>query len=1325
MTTEPDTTNHLLRDYPGQADHPHLAMYGVEPPSPERTLPEILSATMSSHPTAVAVEGSDGSLTYAQLREVLDSEANRLAALGVGPGGRVGIRVPSGTTDLYVAILATIWSGAAYVPVDWDEADSRAETVWEEAEVDAVYGAGLSLTPFHASETPTPRQAPGPDDDAWIIFTSGTTGKPKGVAIRHRSAAAWVDAESRVFLVKEPLGPGDRVMAGLSVAFDASCEEMWLAWRNGATLVAASRDVVRSGDALADWLIDNHITVVSTVPTLAAFWPAEALENVRLLIFGGEACPLSLIARLARPGREIWNTYGPTETTVIVSAELMTDRPPVRIGRPIPGWELVVVDETGEPVPWGDTGELIVGGIGLGRYLDPVKDAEAYAPLPSMGWDRAYRTGDIVRAEQEGLVFIGRADDQIKFAGRRLELGELDDTLTRATGVRTGAAALQKTPAGSDVLVAYLVSADGQPLDLRELRSELARTLPGGITPILHQLDEMPMKTSGKVDRKALPWPLPDTSDDADALPGHLTWLADLWRDQLGPVPLTPDSDFFDLGGSSVAIARLVTDLRRSHPSTDIAQLYDNRTLEEMAAYVTALGSNVTERPLPARLPWYTGLFQTLVILLLYVVNGLKYAVGSLIVVWFLSTLLDAAWVLHPPGWPLLAAWLLLFSLPGRMVQATIGVRVLTAGLRPGTYRRGGPTHLRVWAADRLLTFLNLDHLTGTPTMALMYRLLGNKVGRRSHLGALPPVSGLLTVGDDVSVEPEVDLAGHWIDGDRFIVGNIRLGDGVRVGTRSLVSPGAVVEDGSEILPGSHVEGTVPAGQLWGGSPLVHWGDAGQTWPAEAADDHRPLNTLEVRLLHWLGLAWVSVLPILAVLPGALLVYQVIRNENQFADIYPVLLVWAPVFVLLTIAVWLLLVVGSVRVLARFIPPGYYSTHSVPAWAVWLTQLLMERTLISTYFIYASGFTPTFLRLLGARVGEDTEISTIVTIPHLTCIQDRSFVADHALAAMPRHRQGWVHVGSSVIGTGSFVGNSAIVGADRDLPPDSLVAVLSTTPYHPEQGTTWLGRTPVTIPRKRLESDDSRTFRPPGHLKAARGVVEFFRLAPAVIAAWLDITVIYVLSEIFLHGVRADGPAHGLLLAALWSGPVVLCAGLVASTIPVLAKWLLVGRFRDTEKALFSAFVWRSELADNISEPLAVPSLIRMSLGTPWFNLWARAMGTRIGRHVWVESWWLPEFDLITLADRSTVNRGTVLQTHLFHDRVMSLERVTLDAGATLGPNSFLLPGARLESCSTVGPSSLVLRGDTIPGHTVWGGNPVRMLTDDPATLPALDHKDR
>ena len=172
-----------------------------------------------------------------------------------------------------------------------------------------------------------------------------------------------------------------------------------------------------------------------------------------------------LLVRAATEDREMWNTYGPTEATVVACAQRMLPGQPVSIGLPLNGWDLVVVGKHGAPVALGEVGELVIGGVGLASYLDPVKDAEKYAPLESLGWERAYRSGDLVVFDPAGLLFVGRADDQVKLGGRRIELGEVDAALQALPGVQGGAAAVQTTPAGHQILVGYLVPS-GVPEDL-------------------------------------------------------------------------------------------------------------------------------------------------------------------------------------------------------------------------------------------------------------------------------------------------------------------------------------------------------------------------------------------------------------------------------------------------------------------------------------------------------------------------------------------------------------------------------------------------------------------------------------------------------------------------------------------------------------------------------------------------------------------------------------------------------------------------------------------------------------------------------------------
>ncbi len=498
--------------------HEHGLLTLLTLPSATRTLLDVFAATVERHGDRVAL---DATLTYEELSRAAEELASVLREQCIGPGDRVGVRIASGSSQLYVGILGTLLAGAAYVPVDADDPPARAERIWEQAGVSGVLEDGLRFTSLGSDSSDDPleddlgftslRSAPPHDreltveDDAWIIFTSGSTGQPKGVAVSHGSAAAFIDAEARLWTVS----PEDRVLAGLSVAFDASCEELWLAWSNGAALVSAPRALVRAGADLGPWLVRRGVSVVSTVPTLAAMWDQQTLAGVRLLILGGEACPPELGWRLAA-GREVWNTYGPTEATVVSTAARIRLGEPITIGWPLNGWFVAAVDESGEPVPFGESGELAIAGVGLGRYLDQELDAERYAPLPALGWERAYRSGDIVRETIEGFEFVGRADNQVKLAGRRLDLGEVEAQLHAVPGVRAAAAAIQTTAGANQILVGY-VAGDVNPADVR---AQVAEQLPDGLAPLIVVLDAMPATTSGKVDRKALPWPPPQPTAD-------------------------------------------------------------------------------------------------------------------------------------------------------------------------------------------------------------------------------------------------------------------------------------------------------------------------------------------------------------------------------------------------------------------------------------------------------------------------------------------------------------------------------------------------------------------------------------------------------------------------------------------------------------------------------------------------------------------------------------------------------------------------------------------------------------------------------------------
>ncbi|WP_425548101.1 Pls/PosA family non-ribosomal peptide synthetase [Arthrobacter ginkgonis] len=1270
-----------------------------------RTLIDILTSSAESYPDSPALDDGDASLSYAELLEAVREKAHTLHEAGLGPRDRIGIRIASGTRELYIAILATLSIGAAYVPVDADDPDERARVVFGEARVAAVLqgkGRLVPALPDGGRKRPVPHPAPRgplPEDDAWIIFTSGSTGTPKGVAVSNRSAAAFVDAEARLFLQAEPLGPEDRVLAGLSVAFDASCEEMWLAWRHGACLVPAPRALVRSGMDLGPWLVTRGITAVSTVPTLAALWPAEALENVRLLIFGGEACPPELAARLAVAGREVWNTYGPTEATVVACAAPMDGIGPVRIGLPLDGWDLAVVNEAGVPVAPGGTGQLIIGGVGLARYLDPAKDAEKYAPMPTLGWDRAYRSGDLVVFDPEGLLFVGRADEQVKLGGRRIELGEIDAALQSLPDVAGAAAAVKTTAAGNQILVGYLAAAADY--DTAAARDLLAGQLPAPLIPLLAVVDTLPTKTSGKVDRNALPWPLPGAAADPEAalpdLDPEARWVVEQWGFVLGAPATSLDADFFAAGGGSLSAAQLVSALRAKYPTVTVADVYSHprigALIEELAGTVVASGP--VEARQVARTSRRAQAFQTLMGIPLFILAGMRW----LTYLMALNNVLAALGLLTGAPvvswWWVAATWLVFVSPLGRMGLSVASARLLLRGVHPGSYPRSGKVHLKLWLAQHIADLVDPVSLASAPWVPYYARALGARIGRDANLHSVPPVTGMLTLGRGASVEPEVDLSGYWIDGDRVHIGHVEVGAGATVGSRSTLLPGAVVADRADVAPGSAVVGQTKAGTAYSGSPAQRTGKAKPAWPQETPRRGR-------WSAFWFGTASavLSLIPYVGVLAAVVVLAVAARGHGSLRHALPELLLAVPLAALAWFFVNAALVVVTVRLLGIGITEGWHPVRGRVGWQVWATERVLDMARDHLFPIYASLFTPVWLRLLGAKVGRNVEASTVLLLPKMTTIGSGAFLADDTMVASYELGGGWMRVGPAKIGKRAFLGNSGMAGAGRRVPKDGLVAVLSATPAKAKTGSSWLGSPPVRLRRTAVAADESRTFEPPRRLKAARTLWELCRFVPVAVTVAIAVLVFAALDAL--------AESYGYVVAAAASGVVLLAAGAVAAAVSVLAKWVLVGPIRAGEHPLWSSFIWRNEVVDTFVEMVSAPWFARLASGTPALVWWLRALGARIGRGVWCESYWLPEADLVTLGDASTVNRGCVVQTHLFHDRVMSIDTVELADGSTLGPQGVILPAAVLEAGATVGPASLVMRGENLPPSSYWMGNPVQ-----------------
>jgi non-ribosomal peptide synthetase-like protein len=400
---------------------------------------------------------------------------------------------------------------------------------------------------------------------------------------------------------------------------------------------------------------------------------------------------------------------------------------------------------------------------------------------------------------------------------------------------------------------------------------------------------------------------------------------------------------------------------------------------------------------------------------------------------------------------------------------------------------------------------------------------------------------------------------------------------------------------------------------------------------------------------------------------------------------------WFVIYALLTVVI--------ARGLGLALRPGYSPVRSRIGWQVWATERLLDSARTLLFPLYSSLLTPVWLRALGAKIGKNVEASTVLLLPKMTTVGDGAFLADDTMIASYGLGGGWLHVEPAKVGKRAFLGNSGMAGPGRSVPKNGLIAVLSAAPEKARKGTSWIGSPPVELRRHADRAEAARTFDPSGRLRLARALVELCRLIPLVITVAIGVGV--------LMGLEAAVERIGYPVAAALSGIVLLAAGIVAATVTTLAKWLLVGRLKAIEYPLWSPFVWRNEVVDTFVEMVAAPWFARSAAGTPLLTLWLRTLGARIARGVWCETYWLPEADLVRLGRGATVNRGCVLQTHLFHDRIMRMDGVELADGATIGPHGVILPAASIGAGATVGPASLVMRGEAVPAGSRWIGNPI------------------
>ncbi|MHC3475569.1 amino acid adenylation domain-containing protein, partial [Streptomyces sp. 7R007] len=622
---------------PDESTSQPLAWAGTGSAAPARTLPRLFEAQVARTPEAIAIVDGDRQTTYAEANARANRLARLLTARGIGPESVVAVAMDRSAEQL-TALWAIFKAGAAYLPVDPDHPVERIAFLLQDARPECVLTvSGLtdrmpridgtavlalddaSLAARLAAASPgdlddTDLAAPlRPEHPAYIIYTSGSTGRPKGVVVTHTGLASLAATHRERLRV----GPGARVLQFASPGFDASVWELVMAMCSGAALLLASGRDEMAGPWLSALIARQGVTHATLPPAVLASVEPEPLASLTTLVSAGEALTPELVSRWA-PDRRLFNAYGPTECTVCVSmSEGLAADEAVHIGKAVIGTRVFVLDRDLRPVPVGVAGELYVAGAGLARgYLGrPGLTAERFVADPwATDGSRLYRTGDLVRWTAEGnLEFVGRADDQVKVRGFRIEPGEVEETLAAHPQVGHVAVVARQERTGSSRLVAYVVpgadtdtsfSADAP----AELRSFAAKRLPGYMVPdAVVVLEALPLTANGKLDRKALPAPV--STAGAGRAPATVTEevLCAVFAEVLGLPQVGPDDDFVALGGHSLLAVRLRSRIRAVlGADLGLQEVFETPTPSELALRLKPASdahAALTARERPDRLP--------------------------------------------------------------------------------------------------------------------------------------------------------------------------------------------------------------------------------------------------------------------------------------------------------------------------------------------------------------------------------------------------------------------------------------------------------------------------------------------------------------------------------------------------------------------------------------------------------------------------------------------------------------------------------------------------------------------------------------------------
>ena len=1276
-------------------------------------------------PNNIAIENGNVKMTYDDVDKLANQFAHFLKSKSIAPEEKAVILLPR-CEYIYPAMLAVLKAGGAYIPLDAEIPADRVnfimqdsgakllitsneilERIGSQLDNHLIFNVDQQLSELANYSDTKPEVANRKSSDlCYIIYTSGTSGMPKGVLLEHRNVITYLEGALQIYPIKN----NDRALQGFSVSFDASVEEIWVTFAAGATLVVGTFDIMRSGDRFSSILNQLNITFLSCAPTLLSM-VKEDIPGLKILIFGGEVCSTDMARRWCRPERMVYNTYGPTEGAVIATYLVLEPGEEVTIGYKMPNYDVLIVNEQLEPVSADEEGEILIGGSCVARgYLnrDELTQKKFISTDKFDGeLKRYYRTGDIAKYAPNGQIrFVGRADAQVKVRGFRVELAEIEGLLLQCEGVLAVAVALNIE---TQQLAAYVVEIPGESINREGISNLLRLKLPYYMIPsTLDTIIELPVTTSQKIDRKRLPAPKTPLSfsNNKEIIPPKTVLEKELVRiigKNIGREDISMDDNFFDeLGGHSLLAALVTSELRESKmfENMSVVDIYKNPILKNLAADLEQKQPQKNAHPKkerdihqPNRLTYsLCTFFQGISLIFLVLLFGMEWMGPFFVYAYYYQAdfgVIDS----------LLMMLLMYFALLPVLSLFAVGFKWAVLGkVKAGKYKLWGSYYFRFWIVDKVINIAPITYFSGTSLMNIFLRLLGAKIGKNTYINTSAiSIYDLLKLGDNVSICTDTHMRGYHIADGYLHIGSIELEDDVFVGTRCCLSHNVKMEANSSaddltLIPEGAV---IPRNENWAGSPAQKIG-------INQKNETKKLWSTGGTVLSFVSVFIIPLITMLAYFPGMM----AITHLNYVAESYHFL--WATLGVGVSFVILLTLIIALLKwILLGNIKEGKYPVNSFFYYKKWFFDQLMKLSLQVIGTLYTTLYLQFWFKLLGVKMGKRVEISTVEFIsPDLLVTGDECFLADSVSIGASHVRNGYITIAKTYIGNRTFVGNSAVISPDSRLGDDVLVGVLSKMSKEDlpaADGTSWFGSPAVYLPKRDINTDFNigTTYKPSRKLFAQRYIIEFFRV---ILPTTLFITYAVLISDVVSYmQVHRDLNELFFVFPFLYLGAAIL-----GTLVMALLKWLIIGKYRPDKKPLWSHYVWRSELVTGLYENFLVLFFLNLLTGTPFIKYPLRMLGCKIGKRTCLYTTQITEFDLVKVGDDSALNDNCTLQTHLFEDRVMKMSFVDIGKNCSVGGMSVVLYDSKMEDRSALEPLSVLMKSETLPANTVFIGAPAK-----------------